>query len=336
MRGLRDGRAIVVNGSFRDQRVTGQQRYAREIADRLPYRELRPPRALDGRPILTWLWCIVVLPVLSRRSLLLTLTSRGPLLARRQVVVVHDLFVLEHPEWFSRRYYWTHRWTLELQLRTAHALICVSEETASRVRARYPLKRVVVAPNGVTRRLITGQARRSTTGHVLAVGSLDPRKNLGRLISAHAQLPDHTRREHELVIVGGTASAFPASELPATGHVRFAGTVSDEELAELYASAAVVVVPSLDEGFGLPLIEGICLNGNVVASDIAVFRDVAGDRVGYFDPMDIDDIAREILASLTRPRHPDHSILSEYDWNRSAAMVETFLTEVDGTTEVAR
>src|ERR687898_1300636 len=104
--------AVLVNQSYVMQRVTGQQRYAAEIAKRLldsdRFAPVAPNQFWARSTWRVWAWVQLVLPWLARRSLLLSMTSRAPWWRRRQVLVVHDLFVLTNPTWFSRRYYLTH------------------------------------------------------------------------------------------------------------------------------------------------------------------------------------------------------------------------------------
>ena len=113
---------VVINGAFRGQAITGVQRYATELASRLPWPELRRRRE-DDRALPAWAWS-QTLGIRARGRLLLTFTSRGPAVHRGQVVVVHDLFALTHPEWYSRRYALTHAPILRDQLRTARARRC--------------------------------------------------------------------------------------------------------------------------------------------------------------------------------------------------------------------
>ena len=111
--GERTMSSVVINESYWTQRITGQQRYATEIARRLaasiPCRAARPTGFWSSSPLHVWSWVQLVLPIAAGRALLLSMTARAPLWRRKHVLVVHDLFVLTNPEWFSRRYVWTPR-----------------------------------------------------------------------------------------------------------------------------------------------------------------------------------------------------------------------------------
>ena len=199
---------VLVNQSYAMQRVTGQQRYATEIASRLlqddQFKPVAPNRFWARSTARVWTWIQFVLPWLARGSVLLSMTSRAPWWRRRQVLVVHDLFVLTNPGWFSRLYYLTHAPLLRAQIRSAAAVVAVSQPTADQLASFYRGP-IVVAPNApsatfadwdgtddeVLRRL--GLPAHS---YFLAVGSLDPRKNLRRLAQAYGRLSADERRAH--------------------------------------------------------------------------------------------------------------------------------------------
>ncbi|MDN4173610.1 glycosyltransferase family 1 protein [Nocardioides sp. SOB77] len=329
------GAPVVVNGSFWPQPVTGQQRYAREIGSRLEaggLSLLRPPPAWSGSAARTWAWSQGPLPARTRGSVLVSLTSRAPVAHRRHVVTVHDLFPVTHPEWYSRRYAAFHAPLLRRLLRTAAAVVTVSAPVRDQVRAlglapeRTP---VVVAPNAAGA-AFAGDAPTSATelpfvpagadGFLLAVGTLEPRKNLPRLVRAHQRLDDDVRRRHPLVLVGASASIYAELDLPRDDRVVLAGFVTDAQLAAAYRRATAVVAPSLDEGFGLPLVEAVRSGAVLLASDIPVFRWVAGDAATYVDPLDEADIARGLLAAVEGRVRPG-PLPRTYDWETSAATV---------------
>jgi glycosyltransferase involved in cell wall biosynthesis len=260
------------------------------------------------------------------------MTARSPVLARRHLLVVHDLFPITHPEWYSRKYAITHGAQLAAQLRTATALAAVSQPVAEELQERFPRKRVVLAPNAPADHFTRAaapiqEAGVSDEGFLLAVGSMDPRKNFARLIKAYVSLPVHLRERHPLWIVGGHGVNFSSIgvDLAAAGNAtRLLGYVDDARLAELYRRAHAVVVPSLDEGFGLPVVEALAAGASVVASDIPVFRWVAGPHATFFDPLSESSIARALTETLERPRDPTEqqggraSVLQRFSWTSTA------------------
>jgi len=304
---------LFVNRLFGSQRVTGQQRYASEVAHLLLSRPgvvpLDLPSALRSSSA-AHLWAHTLLPLKSGAVPLLSMTARSPMFARRHTVVVHDLFPLTHPEWYTRRYIATHAPVLAAQLRNATCLAAVSQPVADQVRERYSDKIVIVAPNAPSPQFsVSASAEKyidagDTSSYILAVGSLDPRKNFRGLVDAYTGLPDHFRRSHPLWIVGGRASSYASAGVNVAGDrdIRTLGYVTDGQLATLYRHAAAVVVPSLDEGFGLPIVEALMSRAHVLASDIPVFRWVAGSAVSYFDPLSLTEMRRAILDAVASPK----------------------------------
>jgi glycosyltransferase involved in cell wall biosynthesis len=339
---------ILINGSFRGQRVTGQQRYAIEIADRLlPLDGVRESRERSGpgSPAVRWARAQVVGIRRSRRERLLTLTSRGPFRGRRQVIVVHDLFVLDHPEWFSKRYVATHAPLLRSQLRSAELVVCVSEPVAEATRLRLgSAARVVTVPNAPAELFAVGLPdpdclaghglRRG--GFVLAVGSRDPRKNLPLLAAAHAELPEELRTRFPLVVAGGSSSIYADESSASSADTIHLGYVEDAELARLYSAAALVAFPSIDEGFGLPAVEAIASGADVVVSDIPVLRWVCGTAARYADPTSIESVVSALRAALENPsseveraERAEH-IRTRFSWDSSARLLYNEIAALEG------
>jgi len=335
---------LTVNGAFYGQRVTGQQRYATEVAERLAGRDsvrvLRPSPAVSRHPLLSHAWAHSVLPMVAARGALVSLTARSPLIARRHTVVVHDLFVLRHPEWYSPRYVRTHAPLLAAQLRTAAGIVAVSAPVAEEIRRLHPRKPVTVAPNAPSDVFLRASAadlpptvRRLTEapgveGFLFAVGSQDPRKNFAALVGAYQLLPKALRTAYPLVIAGGDSSVFAEHAVHASPDVHRVGYVLDPELAALYACATAVIVPSLDEGFGLPVVEALTAGGRLAVSDIPVFRWVAGDSVRYFDPARPESIARAVQEMVENPPGPVDAatVTSRFDWQSTSDVIADFAT----------
>ncbi len=324
---------ILVNRAFAMQRVTGQQRYAAEISARLRHEpDFAPagPRGFwRGGTLRVWLWLQLVLPLRAAGRVLLSMTARAPAAHRRQVLVVHDIFVLTNPEWFSRRYVLSHAPLLRWQLRRAAAVIAVSEPVAEQIAGHYRGP-IAVAPNAPSRVFSTPSddpdaelARRDLLpgGYLLAVGSLDPRKNLSRLAEAYAALTDDERQRMPLVLVGGGSRVFRDEHITWPAHTVDAGYVTDEQLRDLYAGARAVVFVSLAEGFGLPLVEAAAAGArSLVVSDIPVFRWICGDGARYVDPSSVPAITEALRTA--GGESPAITIDPErFDWDASAAIV---------------
>lgn len=163
----------------------------------------------------------------------------------------------------------------------------------------------------------------------LAVGTLEPRKNLRTVISAFARLPAPVRRSHPLVIAGGKgwgeAGLETIDRLRAEGSLRLTGYASEPALAALYRGARTVLFASIYEGFGFPTIEALVSGKRPILSDIPVMREVAGDAADYVAPLAVDGWVEAMRGAIDDPRHCDgsfaHAALARagrYTWATSA------------------
>ena len=334
----------ALNGAFVGQRITGQQRFATELTSALlrghpgDYELVVPARPGRGRGT-DWAWTQAVLPVRTRRATLASFTSRVPAVHPRHVATVHDLFPLTHPEWYSTRYIALHRPLLRRTLRSARAILAVSEPVAEQVRAlgltsdEVP---VVVTPNAPSAGTSTGAAgplgdsvRRVVDGppFFLSVASTDPRKNVARIVRAHRSLDPELRSSHPLVLVGGTSSGVftgAAGDADDEDVVRL-GYVTDAELAALYGAALCFVSASLDEGFGLPLVEAAAAGCPLLVSNIPTYRWVLGDGAAFFDPLATESIADGMSQLAARPRGRAAPLPRDYSWAASARVAHDLL-----------
>jgi glycosyltransferase involved in cell wall biosynthesis len=216
-------------------------------------------------------------------------TFRGPPRARVPLVVtVHDLAVLRHPEWFNR---WTHgysRLAVPRVVRAADRVIAVSEATRRDVQELLGVDAVVI-PNGVEE-VFRPDGPAAEGDYVLAVGTLEPRKNLARIAEACRGL--------DLRIAG--ARGWGGIEPPAGA--TFLGPVADEELARLYRGARCLVYASLYEGYGIPVAEALACGCPVVTSVGSPMAEL-GDVVTV-DPLDVASI-RAGIERAARPAHAE-------------------------------
>ena len=245
-------------------------------------------------------------------------TYYGPIRPRvPTVVTVHDLAVLRHPEAFPR---WTRTYApllIPRVLRAAHGVIAVSEFTATEVELllRVPREKIHVVPNAVDE-AFSPDGPRAGGDYVLAVGTLEPRKNLARAIEAAAQTGVDLR------VVG--APGWGGVEARGA-NVTWLGAVDDDELARQYRGALCVVYPSVYEGFGLPVLEAMACGAAVVTSSGGATAEVAGDAAVLVDPLDVGAIAAGIETAIAgrealRPRGIERA--RGFSWDESARLTQ--------------
>ncbi|GAA4187255.1 hypothetical protein GCM10022288_11980 [Gryllotalpicola kribbensis] len=258
------------------------------------------------------------------------------------VVLVYDLIFREHPEWFTlaERVYLR---GVASAMRGASAVVTISETERRRIQRHYPAaaRRVrsigLGLPSGLEHAVARPVERGSDRPFLLSVGRLNVRKNLGRLIEAYTSSPALTAA-FDLVIVGETNGR--AAELGAAaagpGRVDFLGGVDDAQLKWLYRNTALFAFPSLDEGFGLPLLEARSLGAPSAVSDIPVFHEL-GFADAYFDPSDVASIRAVLEAQLAggRPEGGTKGDPSRYAWANVARGMREQLTAGRGALEAA-
>ena len=221
--------------------------------------------------------------------------------ARRaaQVVTFHDLFFLTHPEQTHGEIRRDYAALAADHARRAHAIVTPSQYTKDLVvrELAVPAERVNVCPFGAPSWSQLGHAPNTPRdGYFLFVGTLLARKNVGTLLEAYAALRRRLPSAPRLVLAGGaTPDAEPwlarLTSEPLRGHVEHLGYVAGHDRERLYAGARALLMPSLDEGFGVPALEAMSAGVPVIASNRGSLPEVVGDGGTLLDPADVDGFA---------------------------------------------
>jgi glycosyltransferase involved in cell wall biosynthesis len=217
------------------------------------------------------------------------------------VVTIHDLVWMVHPQTMRRRGLLAERLLMPAALHRADRIVAVSEATRTEIAGRFPKlagRTLTVHPGATALPRDSGSAGGEKTDepYALFVGTIEPRKNLAGLLRALAILRSEKGFGGRLVVVGGSGwrqsgIAGLVERLGLEKTVSFAGYISDEMLADLYAGARFLAMPSLYEGFGFPILEANRFGLSVLTSNISSMPEVAGATAHLVDPLDDRSIA---------------------------------------------
>jgi len=261
-----------------------------------------------------------------------------PLAPCDTVVMIHDLSFEHIPETFKRRSWMQMRLTVRRTARSASHILTDSEYSRQDILRTYrlPPERVTTTPLAASSRFKPVHdtqvlARYRISGdYILAVGSIQPRKNIARLIRGYSRmLSQHSDNAPRLVIVGKRAWLFEdtiraAAVSSANDKILFTGYVPESDLAALYTGALCFAYPSYFEGFGIPLLEAMRCGTPTITSDRTCFPEVVGDASLIIDPFDEESIAvglwRMISDATLREQLRSRGFVqsSLFDWRQTA------------------
>jgi glycosyltransferase involved in cell wall biosynthesis len=255
--------------------------------------------------------------------------------ARRaaQVITIHDLFFLQAPNRTRAEIRRDYAKLARDHAHRADAITVVSEYTARLVADELGVarERIHVCPLGAPRWLTLGrEPNLPRDAYVLFLGTLESRKNVGCLLDAYERLLGRGFRVPRLVLAGrATPDAGPwlarIRRAPLSGYVEHRGYVPASAREALYAGARLLVIPSLDEGFGLPALEAMSAGVPVIASNRGSLPEVVGDAGVLVDAADADALAAAIARAIEDDAHArEHAArglvrATQFSWARTAA-----------------
>jgi len=351
-----DSSRIGLNGKWLSQPMTGTQRYAYEITRRLV--AAQPERYTLHLPkdatVPSWMPSGVkvrrsrlhgtsfeqlALPLAGRSQILVSLGGPAPLLARRQVVTMHDATPFRIPDTYSSTFGRWYRLMYRVLARRSLKILTVSEFSARELTEilAIPPSKLVVAPDGCDHvdRLEPSRPDLEIDDEVpfvLCVGTLARHKNLPAALTALE------RAGVRAVVVGarGSSRVFESADTQSWPNAVIAGRLSDAEIAWLYRHAVALVFPSLYEGFGLPIVEAQRLGCPVIASNRASIPEVAGKGAVYVDPERPEEIVEAVRMLREDPGRRDVLVRAgeanadTFLWNFSAAGIRSVIDELAG------
>lgn len=342
-------RKICINGKFLCQRITGTQRYARELLNQFDKLlsakdghnfelEVLAPRAAHSIPQYANLpvrtvgvlsgteWEQIELPRYCRGQVLLTLSGGAPVLHSRNVITIHDAAVFAASGGYSMTYRLWYQQLYRRMARKAEHIFTVSDFSKAEIvkwcgAAREKISVTYLGSEHFINLEADSSAlqRFGISGtYVLAVGSSNPNKNFQRTAQAISRL---SKKGIGVVIAGGSDDRIFRRSLGLPDGVRVLGYVSDAELKALYQNAACFVFASLYEGFGLPPLEAISSGCPVVVSRAASLPEIFDGAAVFCNPYRPDDIAAAVEQVLQFPPATADGLKAfarKYSWEKCA------------------
>jgi glycosyltransferase involved in cell wall biosynthesis len=257
------------------------------------------------------------------------------------VLTVHDICYATNPEWFSKRDLRVLNAMVPWSIRMAAHVITDSESARRQIMDFYGVREdkisaIPIGPGPAAMAVPAADAKRDTAAlglpvdrpYLLTVGNLQPRKNLVRLIEAYSTVALAGEVDADLVIVG--PRRFRAEDVVAAAdrlrdRIHLTGYLSDGQLASCYSLSAGFVLPSLYEGFGLPILEAMSHGVPVAASNTGALPEVCGDAALMFDATNVADIAGALKALRSEPlrsrlAEAGRARAREFSWARTARL----------------
>ena len=231
---------------------------------------------------------------------------------QRQLALVADAPLVQTNSQFSKR-----------------EIVAVLRVPAGRVHVTYAAPGAEFQPDADGDEAWLAENKLTARRFILTVGTREPRKNFKSIAEAYAGLPENLQAKIALVWCGSAgwgdlALSRSVARAREAGHIRIAGYVSDRKLAALYRNCALFVMPSVYEGFGMPVVEAMACGARVALSRIPVFEEIAGSYARYVEPLDIEEwrqAIKETVEEACDPRMPPapQPDLTRFSWQSSAA-----------------
>lgn len=294
-------------------------------------------------PLLWYIWFEHLLPAALRKHGCDVFYSPEGLVPSHppvpMVSVLHDMGYEEVPEQVDALQLWYYRRFFPKGARAATRLVTVSKFARNDIAARtgIPREQIAVSYAGIRPIFDPPSVSIAPADYLLFVGTVQPRKNVSRLLRAFDLMKERTRSAVQLVVAGrrGWKDADVDATISAMQHandVRFTGYVTEQELVDLYRGARAVVQVPLYEGFGSPVIEAMAVGTPVITSNVSSLPEVAGEAAFFVDPLNVDEIATAMQRIITddalcaQLREAGFAQARNYSWDRTAEVIWSCIT----------
>lgn len=320
---------LAINGRFLGQHLTGVQRVAlqwtEEIAqgsrerswDTVVYTVPDPLQkqkasSLNAVELKSWkpyqvFWEQTALPKASEGRFLLNFGNTAPINIKEQAVMLHDTAFMAQPEWFAPAFRLYYKTIVPQILKNSRFVMTVSEFSKKEIIKYFDIAqdKIVVLPSWVAPIFehMRAEPPKAKLNYILAVASLEPRKNYSALLKAysrleHVKINDDTAMGVNLKVAGGFSDIFAAdpafNDFFSDPRIDMLGRCDDNMLTDFYGEALFFCSFSFYEGFGLPPLEAMNAGCPLLLSDIPAHREVCGDAALYVNPYDDEDIAEKM------------------------------------------
>lgn len=351
---------IFINGRFLLQAPTGVNRFAYELCQALltagiaftiicPKKNIHNDYDIKDWNIKYWsngpshIWEQLLFPLFfifqKNPYLLINFTGIGPILISQKIMTIHDLAFMYTPKWYTKSYRWLYNSLTPWAAKTSKAILTVSEFSKTEIQRLLGIapSRIHVIYNALPSIFLQLHRnlypRPQSTPYILAVSSMDPRKNFEKLIEAFFLLKN---KKTDLCIIGAQNTIYSFKYVQETtkgeAQIRWLGRLTDQQLAQYYQHAACFIYPSLYEGFGIPPLEAMLFGCPVIVSDIPVFKEVYANAASYANPTDAYDIASKINIALenvdTELIEKGYNRVNSFSWENSGKKLIRLIKDI--------
>jgi glycosyltransferase involved in cell wall biosynthesis len=353
----RNNKTIYLNGRFLTQPITGVQRYAIELYKELikldiDIQIIAPSNVIHLDLVKKFnvkiigknkghLWEQIDLPKFLKSynsPYLVNLCNTAPLFYSYNIVTLHDLAFIKHPEWFSFSFKRFYQFLIPRIVRSSKLIFTVSETMKRDITQHFGknLTNIYVTYNGISDTFKKPLKRKNNfeKPFFLAMGGRNPRKNLTNVLKAMHLL---NRSDYDLRIIGRAETNFNNSNLNIDDYnfkVIYHTDISDDYLKSLYQEAQALLYPSFYEGFGLPPLEALNSNCPIIISDIDVFNELFKKFALFVDPHKPEDIKMKMIQVIEREQIviSESSLLelnNKYSYKNAALIVYNQLSSIN-------